>query len=44
MASILFVNRDPGRVLKYIGSFFVVLGIALLFYKRKLASLAKKEI
>ena len=35
--SILSVNRDPGRVLKYIGSAFVVAGIILLFYLRKIA-------
>ncbi|MGI9548479.1 MAG: cytochrome c biogenesis protein ResB [Bdellovibrionales bacterium] len=34
--SILSVNRDPGRWVKYAGSFLIVLGIALLFLKRKL--------
>ncbi|MBC6415993.1 MAG: cytochrome c biogenesis protein ResB [Bdellovibrionales bacterium] len=33
--SILSVNRDPGRTLKYMGSLFVVMGILLLFYRRK---------
>ena len=35
-SSVLSVNYDPGRVLKYIGSLIVSLGILLLFYfKRK---------
>ena len=34
--SILSVNRDPGRILKYIGSVFIVVGIILLFYRRKI--------
>ena len=33
--SIFSVNRDPGRILKYFGSVLVILGIALLFYKRR---------
>ena len=37
--SILSVNRDPGRALKYIGSVWIVLGIVLLFYRRSLKSL-----
>ena len=32
--SILSVNRDPGRFLKYLGSFLLVLGIILLFQRR----------
>ena len=32
--SILSVNRDPGRILKYIGSSWIVMGIILLFYRR----------
>lgn len=34
--SILSVNRDPGRLIKYLGSITLVLGIALLFLRRKL--------
>ena len=34
--SVLSVNRDPGRFLKYIGSALIVLGVMLLFYRRKL--------
>ena len=34
--SVLSVNRDPGRFLKYIGSALIVIGIILLFYRRKL--------
>ena len=34
VVSILSVNRDPGRPLKYTGSLLIVLGIALLFYRR----------
>ncbi|WP_413574790.1 cytochrome c biogenesis protein ResB [Bdellovibrio sp. HCB290] len=33
--SILSVNRDPGRILKYMGSLIMTLGILLLFYFRK---------
>ncbi len=40
--SILSVNRDPGRIVKYIGSFFIVAGIALLFLKRRLFGLKRK--
>ena len=32
--SILSVNRDPGRFLKYFGSFILVLGVILLFQRR----------
>ena len=32
--SVLSVNRDPGRFLKYFGSFLIVLGSVLLFYVR----------
>lgn len=35
VASILSVNRDPGRPLKYVGSFILVLGIILLFYDKR---------
>lgn len=31
-ASILSVNKDPGRLIKYFGSFLVVLGSFVLFY------------
>ncbi len=34
-ASILAINKDPGRVWKYIGSILVVLGCLLLFMKKK---------
>ncbi len=34
-ASILAVNRDPGRWVKYLGSFLIVLGIFALFYLRR---------
>lgn len=34
--SILSVNQDPGRVLKYLGSALIVAGIILLFYRRKI--------
>lgn len=35
-ASVLSVNRDPARVEKYLGSLLIVLGSALLFYRRKM--------
>lgn len=34
-ASILSVNKDPGRWIKYLGSALIVLGIVMLFYFRK---------
>ena len=34
--SVLSVNRDPGRILKYFGSALIVIGIILLFYRRRL--------
>jgi hypothetical protein len=34
ITSVLSVNRDPGRFLKYLGSFLIVLGSVLLFYVR----------
>lgn len=41
-ASVLSVNRDPGRWIKYLGSLVMVLGIIHLFYfKRKTARAAK---
>jgi hypothetical protein len=43
VASILSVNRDPGRWIKYLGSLLIVLGAIHLFYfKRKTA--AKKAV
>lgn len=42
IASILSVNRDPGRFLKYLGSIFIVLGSILLFYFKKMLSRKKK--
>lgn len=35
VATVLSVNRDPGRVWKYLGSLLVCLGSVLLFYFRK---------
>ena len=35
-ASVLSVNRDPGRVLKYLGSLLISLGIILLFWFKKM--------
>ena len=40
VVSILSVNRDPGRALKYLGSALIVLGIVLLFYRRKMVKSA----
>lgn len=34
--SILSVNRDPGRPLKYGGGAVLILGVVLLFYRRKI--------
>ena len=36
IVSIFSVNHDPGRILKYLGSVIVVLGIALLFLRKSL--------
>ncbi|MCY4513152.1 MAG: cytochrome c biogenesis protein ResB [Bdellovibrionales bacterium] len=33
--SILSVNKDPGRFVKYTGAGLVILGVGLLFYRRK---------
>lgn len=41
--SILSVNYDPGRVLKYIGSSWIVLGVALLFIRRRLSKFLKPK-
>jgi len=35
-ASILSVNYDPGRFIKYFGSFLLVVGIFALFYRKRL--------
>ncbi|MCB0392646.1 MAG: cytochrome c biogenesis protein ResB [Bdellovibrionales bacterium] len=45
VASVLSVNRDPGRPIKYLGSFLIVLGSIVLFYDRrmKILDLIKKE-
>lgn len=32
--SVLTVNRDPGRAIKYLGCLIVVLGISIMFYMR----------
>lgn len=43
--SVLSVNYDPGRALKYLGSLILSLGIVLLFYdKRKAASAAARKM
>lgn len=38
VASVLSVNYDPGRELKYLGSLIIVLGSALLFYRKRRAA------
>ncbi len=38
--SVLSVNRDPGRFLKYLGSLLIVLGSSLLFYNKRKAARA----
>jgi len=45
-ASILSVNRDPGRVWKYLGSLVMCIGIVLLFYfkKRIKPQVAKSDV
>ena len=44
-ASLLAVNRDPGRWIKYVGSLLIVIGIFALFYlkRRGKSSLSKKK-
>lgn len=37
VASVFSVNQDPGRWLKYLGSFIISLGIVMLFYFKKKA-------
>jgi hypothetical protein len=41
IASILSVNYDPGRWVKYIGSLIIVCGIVLLFYNRRKSARAQ---
>ena len=41
-ASILSVNRDPGRPLKYGGGGAVIIGIILLFYRKKIRFFKKQ--
>jgi hypothetical protein len=41
IATVLSVNRDPGRFLKYLGSLIVSLGIVYLFWARRKASKLK---
>ena len=41
IASILSVNKDPGRWIKYLGSLIISLGIAWLFYQRRKATRAQ---
>jgi hypothetical protein len=44
VASILSVNYDPGRFMKYFGSLMMTLGIVLLFYfKRSYSWFSKKD-
>jgi len=41
VASILSVNQDPGRWLKYLGSFILSLGVVWLFYNKRKAARAQ---
>ncbi|MBT4760792.1 MAG: cytochrome c biogenesis protein [Bdellovibrionaceae bacterium] len=43
VASILSVNKDPGRFLKYLGSLLIVLGSIHLFYNRRRKVKVKKN-
>ena len=45
LASILSVNYDPGRVMKYLGSLLIVLGTIVMFYfkKRRQSASTKAE-
>lgn len=43
VASVFSVNRDPGRALKYFGSFVMTVGILLLFYFKKRAQASLKK-
>ncbi len=40
IASILSVNKDPGRFLKYLGSLIIVIGMILLYFNRRKTSRA----
>jgi hypothetical protein len=40
IASILSVNYDPGRWIKYLGSLILTLGTVLLFYNKRKAARA----
>lgn len=42
-ASILSVNYDPGRWLKYLGSFLIIFGAIMLFYFKRFGLKAKKS-
>jgi hypothetical protein len=42
-ASVLSVNQDPGRFLKYAGSLVMVLGIIFLFYFKRMDFLASRK-
>ncbi len=42
VASILSVNQDPGRWIKYIGSLVISIGVVILFYDRR--KLAKAQL
>lgn len=41
IASILSVNQDPGRWIKYLGSFVLSLGVVWLFYNKRKAARAQ---
>ena len=43
-ASVLSVNYDPGRWIKYIGSLMIVVGSSILFWFRKAFYPAKKDL
>lgn len=43
VVSILSVNRDPGRWIKYLGSLLIVLGTAILFWFKRLDVLQKRK-
>ena len=43
IGSVLSVGYDPGRILKYGGSLFIVMGIMLLFFFRKVYIQAWQE-
>ncbi len=43
-ASVLSVNYDPGRWIKYIGSLMIVVGSSILFWFRKVFYPAKKDL